>query len=1031
MAKEQIFRSPGFFEREIDLSQRQKAPLGTPGGFIGTALKGPAFVPITVGSFADFRAKLGDMDFKKFGPYAVNEWLKHKTAATYLRVLGAGANDTSLDIEQTRVQGTVKNAGFKVLGTSAAHDARGRHMGAVQFIVAEHDVRADAAFGYPIFDHNDSFPNAIASASLVRGVVFMASGTRLMVMDGDGAGSSYVDDMDDLAQLGTTGATSGKFKLVISSSAPTYGVADGRTALRILTASLNPSANDYISKVLNTDPEKFSVEEHLLYTDYRIEDEIAPVIAGQGRIAVMSGSAASSATSGISGLSFRDMFGRFDTRFRTPTSTWFISQPYGTKEFNLFRFEAISDGKWATDKFKISISNLRKSTDPASEYGTFAVQVRVFDDSDLNPQVIEQFPVCSLDPTSENYIAKIIGDMKAYYQFDADSEDERRVIVHGNYPNRSALIRVVLDEAVEKATLPKTALPFGFRGIPALKTNDTLTDNTTSLPLVGVANSSRLVATGSVSSNLRVNGAIVPPMPFTFKVTRGAVRQSGPFIGYPGVNEITDARLYWGVKTTRVSPTASLDDAVLNPNASSVTNQLVRSHTKFVGIDKLDAVVTGSGADAFCNNKFTLARVALSNVTVADITGTAAQHMKEAAYIRNGKPDPNDYTIDDPSLANRITLGTLVNLTSSVEFNRFSAYAKFTNVLYGGFDGFNILDIDASKMNDRASSSDTGGGATSAFVSPGLAANVNGLGKDSNIVFSYRTATRIMTDELTVNTNLLAIPGIRDSFVTDFAAERCRDNGLIFYVMDTVEYDENLNRLFDDDLAKPDVRKTAEQFDGRALDSNYSATYFPRVVIDDADNKRRVKVPSSIPAVGALAFNDRVGFPWFAPAGFNRGGLDFVSNVDVRLNGEDRDRLQDSHINPIATFPRQGTTPTFVIFGQRTLQQAASALDRVNVRRMLLEVKRIVVNITNNFVFEQNTAATRARWVSQVTPRLALVQTQAGIESFKVTMDETNNTKDDIENNKLNGRIVLIPTRTVEFIAVDFIITNSGIEFVE
>ena len=104
--------------------------------------------------------------------------------------------------------------------------------------------------------------------------------------------------MDDLAQLGTTGATSGKFKLVISSSAPTYGVADGRTALRILTASLNPSANDYISKVLNTDPEKFSVEEHLLYTDYRIEDEIAPVIAGQGRIAVMSGSAASSATSG-------------------------------------------------------------------------------------------------------------------------------------------------------------------------------------------------------------------------------------------------------------------------------------------------------------------------------------------------------------------------------------------------------------------------------------------------------------------------------------------------------------------------------------------------------------------------------------------------------------------------------------------------------------------------------------------------------------------------------------------------------------
>jgi phage tail sheath protein FI len=174
-----------------------------------------------------------------------------------------------------------------------------------------------------------------------------------------------------------------------------------------------------------------------------------------------------------------------------------------------------------------------------------------------------------------------------------------------------------------------------------------------------------------------------------------------------------------------------------------------------------------------------------------------------------------------------------------------------------------------------------------------------------------------------------------------------------------------------------------------------------------------------------LAFNDKSSYPWFAPAGFNRGSLDFVANVDVRLTANDRDVLYDTRINPIATFPREG----FVIFGQKTLQQARSALDRVNVRRLMLEIKRLVGDIAQRFVFEQNTAATRQKFVSQITPLLALVQTQAGVESFKVVVDSTNNTDEDIEANRLNGRIVVVPTRTVEFVAVDFIITNSGVSF--
>lgn len=1017
MGKEQVFKFPGFFEREIDLTQRVQAPLGTPAGIVGTAEKGPAFVPITVGSFPDFRSKFGSLDSKRFGPYAVNEFLKHRTAVTYLRVLGAGANDSTTDIETTRNQGTVRNAGFRLVSQVAGEGATG----GVVFISAKHNFRTLEAFGYPIFTDNDSY--GAASGSLVRAMIMMASGTRITIAGDENITATAINSADGQATLGSSGAMLGKFKLIISSSAAAYQTTDGITAVRILTASLNPTSTDYISKILNTNADKFNTEEHLLYADFAVEDEVAQVSSAVGAVAVLSGSLSASTDSGDTTQTFNAMYGRFDTRFTTPSSPWFFSQPFGSKEYDLFRFEALSDGKWANERIKVSIANIRKSTDPANEYGTFAVQVRDFDDTDLNPKIIEQFPNCDLNPSSENYIGRMVGDSKAFFMFDADSEDERRIVVKGRFPNRSTLVRVILDEALEKKLLPATALPFGVHGPAVLKTNSGLLDT---------ALGARLVTSG-VLAEPGLTGSILPPLPMTFKVTRGAAPTSQAFVGAPGSTEITDSRIYWGVKTTRVPQTGSLANAILNPNVSSVTNPLVKSYTRLHGIQKLDALVTGSSADTFNNNKFTLAQVALSNATVAQVTGTASQHMREAVYVRDQAPDVNTgFVTDRITSANRVTLASLVNLTSSVDFNRFSAFTKFTSLLYGGFDGVNILDANASRLNDRAASSDTGGGASTSYTSPGLASNINGTGKLNNSVFSYRTAAQIMTDELTVNTNILAIPGMRDSFITDYAADRSRSNGLIFYVEDIVEYDEDLNRLFDDDTTKPDVRQTVEQFEARALNNNYAAAYFPDIVIDDVDNNKRVQVPASVAVLGAIAFNDRVGFPWFAPAGFNRGALDFVSNTDVRLGRDDRDKVYDARINPIVHFPRQGTSATFVIFGQKTLQAAASALDRVNVRRMMLEVKRIVTTITREgFVFEQNTPDTRKRWVSQVTPRLGLVQVQQGIESFRVVMDETNNTQEDVENNKLNGRIVLVPTRTIEYISIDFIITNAGVEFVE
>ena len=1050
---EQTFKSPGFFEREIDLTKREAEVVGVPAGVIGTAETGPAFVPTTVGSFSDFEKKFGSLDPDMFGPYAVREFLKHRNALTYVRVLGAGANSNSTDISNTRSAGIVKNAGFKVIGSKVTTDSSlGRTVGSVQFISARHYVSATLeSSGFPVFSDNDSYgiPSGNDSVFLIRGMLFTSTGSRFEILS-NASGSWAAGGMVNNDAASVDGTT-GEFKLVLSSTAGAgFANDEGNAGIKIYTASLDPVSKNYIGKILNTDPARFQTEQHLLYAHFPVEDEIATVekTVSTPTVALVSGSVNESAASGLSSLSFLDGYGRFDTRYSAARTTSFISQPYGSKEYNLFHFESISDGVVSNQKYKISISGIRKSSDPTNDYGTFTVEIRGFEDSDTSPQILEQYSLCNLNPASIDYIARKIGDFKVAYNFDAYTEDERRLSVGGRYPNRSSRIRVVMDIALEEGKVPGSALPFGFRGFPALKTSDTLTDNTTtSLQSVGGSTSRRLTlvsndigGASSYAANVsKLSGSILPPVPYRFKVTRGLANKSQNFTGDHSTNEIVDARYYWGTKFDRVPRSGSMSEAILNANASSEVNDLFRNYSKLLGISKLDNLVTGSGADRFNNNKFTLARVALYNPvannsagdpdlsTTANtvLTGTAKDHILDTAYIRNGRPDPATYAVSDGTITNRITFASLAAMTSSVYFNRFSGFAKFTNFMYGGFDGVNILDPDMAKLNDRASSSDTGGLAAG-LLDIGLdSSNEFGTGKTNNVVASYRTAARILTDVMSSRVNIITIPGIRDTSVTDFVMELVEDYGKAFYVVDVPSYDSDSKRLFSDSSETPDVTKTSELFDGRSVNNNYSAVYFPDVTINDNINNRPVDVPASISVMGALAFNDSVAYPWFAPAGFNRAALDFVTNVKVRLNQADRNLLYESRINPIATFPNAG----FVIFGQKTLQLSKSALDRVNVRRMLLEVKRIVSDVANRIVFEQNTPGTRARFVKQITPLLSTIQIQQGIDTFKVVMDSSNNTQEDIENNVLNGRIVVVPTRAIEFIAMDFILTSAGVSF--
>ena len=209
------------------------------------------------------------------------------------------------------------------------------------------------------------------------------------------------------------------------------------------------------------------------------------------------------------------------------------------------------------------------------------------------------------------------------------------------------------------------------------------------------------------------------------------------------------------------------------------------------------------------------------------------------------------------------------------------------------------------------------------------------------------------------------------------------------------------------------------------IDNSYTATYWPWLQTVDPNSGQLVFIPASTFIPGVYAFTDASSDPWFAPAGITRGGMGQVVRAERRLTSNNRDTLYEANINPIATFPQQGV----VVFGQKTLQKAASALDRVNVRRLLITLKDFISQIADNLVFEQNTIATRQNFLTQVNPYLESVQQRQGLYAFKVVMDESNNTPDVIDRNELIGQIFLQPTRTAEFILLDFNVLPTGATF--
>ena len=1017
---EVTYRHPGVYATEIDLTgPTTSSPVGTPAGVIGTADQGPAFVPITVGSYADFAAVFGNTDGEKFGPLAVSEFLKNAQSLTYLRVLGIGNGK-----ERDASTGKVTNAGMVVGARQVqpnglvaqnpfATDPRNSEgrtyvLGCLMKEATNSNVFTDAGISLG------------ASASvIVRGILMAPSGVILTLSGNTEArGSGQPSNSLKYNEVAGDG-DSGGFKNIQGALTGAVNMATQQFIMllnghkgtnsnpNVITASFDTQNASYFKNVFNTDPLQIQEKGHYLYADWGIHSSQA-VVTGAGLLDdngpwkqgddVLE-NAAFLTTSSIgrnTGNASVPNYESWEERFTHPESPYVISQDFGGTKYNMFKVHAIGDGEYSNTRFKITIENIKPSTSDTHKYGTFDLIVRDWNDSDKDKQVLEAFRGLSMNPSEDRYVGRAIGDQYAYFDFD-QATSAQKLVIKGDHPVKSNYIRVEMSIAAKSDQIPEAGLPMGFRGLPHL-----ITSGSRVLADVGdTASHSAIGIRKWVAQNF-LKRAVQLPIPFRENVAVGTAP-----------NKTAQSGFAWGCQfTQKVSTTLPNQTGLQDPNFRNFAKffpSYGKSNMDFLVKDnegKADNAGTVLDCDKFNNNLFSLERIkvrtgstSINGVKVADV-----DHWASASYVRNGKITANEsektraFKVDD----------------LKVSGNR--SYGKFTFFLQGGWNGVNIFDKDKARLLNAA-------------VKREMDDSTSQGGTAGPTVSAYRKALDIMGTKADVDIKLLAIPGLRHEAVTDYAIDTVESRFDAMYIMDIEERD-SLNTVITssavvEGIGSANVGYTVSAFKNRALDSSFAAAYFPDLVMTDPTTHTNLMAPPSVGVLGAFALNDAVGYPWYAPAGFTRGTMNNVLRGSVELNTANMDDLYDADINPITDFPGTG----IMVFGQKTLLAAPSALDRVNVRRLLINIRRQVRAVANQILFEPNRQETLDKFSALVQPILQSIQEKSGVDRYKVVIDATTTTQADIENNTLRGKIFLQPTRTAEFVALDFVVTNAGDAF--
>jgi len=993
---ERVLKSPGVTTREIDLSQPTlTGPSGVPAAIVGTADKGPAFVPITFASYADFAEIFGATDGEKFGPLAVSEWMRNATAGTYVRVLGAGdckKRNTSTN--------SVTNAGFVVGQKNIQSNgnygnntyAGDTTLGRTYFLGAWMSESNGSSY------FTDAGITNAATASILRAVLMAPQGIIPALSGWDGgeletvpttAAGVFGASQDAGWNVGAINMNSDgdqNFVLFLN------GFDNRDLYPHIITASMNPLSKNYFANVLNTDPQKIEDAGHYLYAHYDVDPALATINPGhhssnyEHRLFMVTGSAGRNSRG--SGSDYEPNFEGFEDRYSAAFSPFVISQTLGDGPKNLFKIHALDDGTAGNRNFKISIANIANSREEAYKYGSFDLLVRRYDDDDVNPIVLEKYVGLSLDPNSDRYIARIIGDQHLYFDFDKN-EGNQKIVLDGSYPNRSNYIRVEMATDVADGTIADTALPMGYRGIHHLVTSGSA--------LIS-APSSNLGDYESLQSAM-----VQPPIPYRQSVAVGV-----------GNQKRVDNRLYWGMQQEKVTlitdPNNQKEKSKLIDNLTLYTPRYEGTYPATVGAN--EGVANGNAgevldADLFNNNIFSLERVQIKVKGTVDGSNDVVDPSEwaNAIYRRQG------------TVASGYSSSAYRLLDVSKDFGQQASkrYMKFTLPVGGAFDGLNIFDKEKTNMSDIAASREVN-----------FATDQGGT--NGPTVSAYIKAVDILAEKSDVDIQLLAIPGMREQAITDNAITQTEERFDALYIMDMEVCDmvgTSFSNLVTGSLQEVSVTNTISRFQNRNLDTSFAATYFPDIFVNDPTTNTLVQAPPSVGVLGALSFNDAVAHPWFAPAGFSRGALPTTAEAQVKLNRDNMDALYDADINPLTSFAGNSGV---VVFGQKTLLQAQSALDRVNVRRLLIDIRRKVRNVANTILFEPNRETTLQRFSTAVEPILARVKQQQGVTRYKVVIDTTTTTQQDVENNTIRGKIFLQPTKSIEFISLDFVVTNSGAE---
>lgn len=540
---------------------------------------------------------------------------------------------------------------------------------------------------------------------------------------------------------------------------------------------------------------------------------------------------------------------------------------------------------------------------------------------------------------------------------------------YGNFSKKSAYIRIEMNPLVENGAVAEEALPFGFFGPPVF--NDAVINSGSAVGGTLIAGADKLPFAPSASNQI-----FGMPAGMSMKLVYPTMKLlvSASAAGTPDPRDASYGVVFNVPGTTRLN-----QDVV----------DLVRA--KPDGIDSHDAGVLTKTSFVFT----------LDDVVV--VSGSGGESELLSYWSAGARAAGTSKTAKSAALSS----GSVEGYKSILEFG----VDSFTMPLFGATDALNIREKDPFRntLLDQGTNEENSSG-----------------------IYTLKKAVDTVKDPDVLNMNLLVVPGITNTAVTSHVISTAENRADTLAIIDLKgDYLPAHENSAPESSRRGSVNVAVQNLRDRAINSSYVCAYYPWVKIADEASGLPLWVPPSVVALGTMASSQENTEVWFAPAGFNRGGLTAgsagLSVLDVRekLTSKDRDKLYENNINPIASFPNEG----IVIFGQKTLQVTQSALDRINVRRLMIYLKKEISRIANNVLFDQNVKVTWDRFKSQAEPFLSSVQSRFGVTEFKVILDETTTTPDLVDRNIVYAKIYVKPARAIEFIAIDFIITRSGASF--